>query len=74
MTGRDVWSLVAPILVAVGKPEEANSYFTLDAYVTVYAALRWWDESKEYRESLMKEEQDAPQNRDNTDSNLRTLL
>lgn len=70
MTGRDVWSLVAPILVAVGKPEEKNSYFTLDAYATVYAALRWWDDSEEYRDKLRKERRDAPQDRNNTDSNL----
>lgn len=55
MTGRDTWSLVAPILVAVGKPGEPNSVFDIDAYTTVYAALRWWDESKEYREKLREE-------------------
>lgn len=61
MTGHNTWSLVAPILVAMVKQEEDNSGFTLAAYATVYAALRWWDESKEYREKLIKEEQDAPQ-------------
>lgn len=58
MTGRDTWSLVAPILVAMVKQAEDNSDFTLDAYATVYAALRWWDDSKEYRESLRKEKEE----------------
>lgn len=55
MTGRDAWSLVAPILVELCKLGEDNSSF-IDAYATVYAALRWWDESKEYREKLMEED------------------
>ena len=45
LTGMETWSIVAPILAA----HMGNEKFGLleEAYVMVYCALKYWDESKE---------------------------
>ena len=47
MTGKEAWSLVAPILASHGGTS-ANGLDCMDeAYVLVYSALKYWDESKD---------------------------
>lgn len=62
MTGREAWSLVAPILAAFGERSNGgyNKTFDVDAYTLVYAALTWWDESEEYREKARESKWTIP--------------
>lgn len=47
MTGMEAWSIVAPILAAHGGTNPDGLDLFDEAYVMVYAALKYWDEHKE---------------------------
>ncbi len=46
MSGKEAWSIVAPILEAHGATNPNGLDCIDEAYVTVYGALKFWDEYK----------------------------
>lgn len=46
MNGMEAWSIVAPILAAHGGTNPDGLDCIDEAYVTVYGALKYWDEQK----------------------------
>lgn len=47
MTGREAWSLVAPIIAPHGGDVDGSFNLLDEAYVIVYSALKYWDEHKD---------------------------
>ena len=47
MTGREAWSIIAPLLAVHGGTNEGGIDCIDEAYVTVYSALKYWDEHRE---------------------------
>ena len=46
MTGSEAWSIVAPILAVHGGTNPNGLDLLDEAYVTVFSALKFWDEHK----------------------------
>ena len=45
MTGKEAWSLIAPIIAPHGGVNDDGKISLLDeAYVTTFSALKYWDE------------------------------
>ena len=50
MTGKEAWSILAPILAMHMAMESKDKSVLMDAYVTVFAALKEYDERKERKD------------------------